>query len=146
MNIRIMTEDDIDDVCRIENESFAVPWSRESIEKAYEQPDNIYIIAEEEDEVIGFAGFWTSFDTADLCSIAVKENQRKKHIGYELLCEGVRLCRQKGTERIMLEVRVSNIPAINLNKKINFTEIGKRRGYYKEPVEDALIMEKKLLQ
>lgn len=143
MNIRIMTEDDIDDVCRIENESFAVPWSRESIEKAYEQPGNIYIIAEEEDEVIGFAGFWTSFDTADLCSIAVKEKYRKRHTGYELLSEGIRLCRQNGIERIMLEVRASNEPAIKLYHKMDFKEIGKRRGYYKEPVEDALIMEKK---
>ena len=43
----------------------------------------------------------------------------------------------------MLEVRASNEPAIKLYHKMDFKEIGKRRGYYKEPVEDALIMEKK---
>lgn len=142
MNIRRMNSGDIDEVCRIENESFSIPWSRESIIKAYQNEANIYLAAEDEAGIIGFAGLWTSYETADLCNIVVDKKYRKKHAGYALLNEGIRLCRESNIERIMLEVRKSNKPAINLYKKMNFCEIGIRKSYYSEPVEDALIMEK----
>ena len=142
MTIRKMTEDDLDKVCIIENEAFSVPWSRESIKNAMNNSDNIYIVSEEDGEVTGFAGFWKSYETADLCNIVVMEKYRKQHIGYKLLAEGIRLCKERGIERIMLEVRQSNTSAICLYQKMDFKEIGKRRGYYKEPVEDAIIMER----
>ena len=95
-------------------------------------------------KVIAYCTITALYETADLCNIAVKEEYRRCHIAEKLLEKCVITCKARGVTRILLEARESNTPALNFYKKMGFMEIGKRKNYYKEPCEDAVIMEKML--
>ena len=92
-------------------------------------------------EVTGYCGIWTSYDTADLCNMAVTVKHRRKGIAEQLLQEALLLAEQKKVERILLEVRESNEAALALYQKNGFQKIGVRKGYYSNPKEDAVLME-----
>ena len=139
--IREMRIEDIREVVRIEEEIFSNPWSEKSFQDALTSKDNIYLVAVLEGEVAGYCGIWTSYDTADLCNIAVTAKYRKRGIAGKLLHEAVNLTAGREVERILLEVRESNTAAIALYKKFQFQKIGVRRGYYSAPKEDAVLME-----
>lgn len=141
MQIREMTEGDLEAVAELEQQIFSNPWSGQSIQKAYEQEQNIYLIAEEEGEVAGYCGIWCSFDTADLCRIAVVPKWRRKGVASLLLDEAVKRCSLYQVQSLLLEVRASNMPAIYLYEKMNFQKIHVRKKYYRNPVADAWIMQ-----
>lgn len=142
MQIRQMTAADLDEVARLEQEIFSDPWSRQSMQKEYSQPANIYLTADVDGEVAGYCCVWTSLENADLCNLAVAPKWRKRGIASALLEEAVKLCRCSRVEMLFLEVRVSNAPAINLYEKKNFQVIHTRKKYYRNPVEDALVMQR----
>lgn len=81
----------------------------------------------------------TSFDDADLCRIAISEKYRRNHIADNLLENALNKLKEKGIKRVLLEVRESNEPAISLYKKYGFEQIGIRKNYYSEPVENGLV-------
>ncbi len=143
MQIRIMTEKDIDEVAALEQQIFSSPWSRESIEKAYQLQENIYLVAEDENGILGYCGIWTSYETADLCNIAVRPECRRRGIADGILKEAFKACRQRQIEQMLLEVRESNEPAIVLYEKNAFQKIDIRKGYYRNPKENAIIMQYK---
>lgn len=144
MQIRRMSEKDIDAVAELEKKIFSSPWSKESIQKAFSLNENIYLVAEEKNEIVGYCGIWTSFETADLCNIAVHPEWRRRGIADEVLAEAFRLCRKSQVEQLLLEVRESNNGAIALYKKNGFVSIDVRKAYYKSPIENAIIMQLKL--
>ncbi len=141
MVIRKMQEGDIPAVAAIEKAVFSSPWSEKSFRDALPVPSNCYLVAETEGEVVGYCGFWVSFEIADLCNMAVAPQRRRQRIGGQILSEGIRMVRQQGAEQVFLEVRESNGIAIGLYKKLGFQEIGIRKGYYDTPKEDALLMQ-----
>ena len=122
-----LQEKDIDQVAQIEAEIFSVPWSIKSFTDG---------------QIVGYCGIWTSFESADLCNIAVKKEFRKAGLGQKLLEAGIQAAAAKGVERILLEVRQSNKAAIRLYEKNGFQTIGLRKSYYTKPVEDAILMER----
>lgn len=140
MRIREMTENDLLAVCMLENQNFSNSWSQKSFEDAIGREDTVYLTAEEENKVIGFCGIWLSYETADLCHIVVDPSARGKGVATKLLQQGILQCRERFTERLLLEVRSSNLPAIQLYKKNNFKSIHIRKEYYSNPTEDAVIM------
>lgn len=137
--IREMTAVDIGAVCDIEKSSFKTPWSEgavcDEINKSYSR----YFTALCGDEIVGFAGVWCIQETAELVRIAVAPEFLRRGIGGMLISEVFAHAKNSGCERIMLEVRKNNAPAVNLYKKHKFREITVRKGYYDG--EDALIME-----
>lgn len=139
--IRPMQRQDIKRVLEIEQSIFSAPWSEKSFMDAYCAESNIYLVAIKEETVIGYCGLWVSYETADLCNMAVDKTYRQQGAARELLKEGLRLCKERSVESVLLEVRESNIPAIRLYEKTGFARIGKRKKYYKEPVEDAILMQ-----
>ena len=139
--IRPMQRQDIKRVLEIEQSIFSAPWSEKSFMDAYCAESNIYLVAIKEEMVIGYCGLWVSYETADLCNMAVDKTYRQQGAARELLKEGLRLCKERSVESVLLEVRESNIPAIRLYEKTGFARIGKRKKYYKEPVEDAILMQ-----
>lgn len=139
--IRKMTAEDIAEAVMIEKSIFSKPWSEKSFRDALASEDNIYLAEIQEGKVVGYCGIWTSFDTADLCNMAVLPECRRKGIADRLLEEAVSIAGEKAVERIVLEVRESNEAAIRLYQKHNFRKIGVRRGYYTVPKEDAVLME-----
>ncbi len=97
------------------------------------------IVAELNSKVVGYLVLMDLGREEKIMSIAVKKEYRRKGIGEMLLREAIRRVKSRGKERIILEVRVSNTPAINLYKKMGFYIIGRLNSYYSDG-EDAFLM------
>ncbi|MBQ3528848.1 MAG: ribosomal protein S18-alanine N-acetyltransferase [Clostridia bacterium] len=93
-------------------------------------------------KIISYSVFYTVGDEADLANIAVLPERRKEGIGGALLDEILGIAFSDGAFRIFLEVRESNEAAIGLYRSRGFAEIGKRKRYYRNPTEDAVLMMK----
>lgn len=142
--IREMLEKDLPEVFALEERIFSRPWSMESFRSSYDREDTIYLVAEQEGRVSAYLGIWLGAEEGDLCNVAVAPECRRQGIAYQLMEAAFDLCHQKKINRILLEVRLSNEAAKQLYRKFSFVELGIRQGYYSEPKEDAVIMEKRL--
>jgi len=142
--IRRMVPGDIDNVIALESLVFGSHPDKDAYEKACLCPGNVYMVAEHKGRAVAYCTIVTSYETADLCNIAVEEGYRRCHIAEMLLSECILCCAAEGVERILLEARENNIPALEFYKKTGFKKIGIRKGYYAEPREDAVVMEKDL--
>ena len=145
MQVRRMLEADLPCVESIEKESFSNPWSIDSVQKAMQNSENVYLVADIDGRVVGYAGFWCSFESADLCNIAVAPGFRRRGVAVAILQEAFQLLAEKDVQKILLEVRCSNEPAILLYQREGFEILTIRKEYYTNPREDAWIMQKELL-
>jgi len=138
---RYMTLLDLDDIMVIEHQSFTLPWSKEAFYRELtENPYAYYIVADIDGTAIGYGGVWIVIDEAHITNIAVLTDYRGQKIGETLLTQLQNLARQHGAKTMTLEVRVSNIVAQNLYRKLGFQNGGIRKGYYTDNNEDALVM------
>lgn len=143
IRVRIAKSSDLDDIYDLDVQTFAMPWSKEALSYDILENDNAFVIvAEYEGEFAGYADIWTVLDEADLNSIAVRVDFRRKGIGDAIMLAMTEMLSASGVATINLEVRVSNMPAIKLYKKYGFNECGVRPGYYLDNGEDALIMKR----
>ena len=143
IRVRIAKSSDLDDIYELDVQTFAMPWSKEALSYDILENDNAFVIvAEYEGEFAGYADIWTVLDEADLNSIAVRVDFRRKGIGDAIMLAMTEMLPANGVATINLEVRVSNMPAIKLYKKYGFKECGVRPGYYLDNGEDALIMKR----
>ncbi len=138
-----MTSEDLDDVARIESESFSAPWSRKAFEDALNDRNYIFYVARVDKKVIGTAGLIVSFDEADVTNVAVDKDYRGMGVATDLLLALLEKGMSAGIKTFTLEVRENNSPAIALYEKAGFIFIGKRPGFYDKPREDALMYQKK---
>lgn len=141
INLREMEIKDIDAIMEIEKESFSTPWTRNSFEK--EINENMlakYIVADLDGKAVGYAGVWLIIDEGHITNIAVSSVHRGKGIGKFLMMGLIDFCKDRGIHNMTLEVRVSNIIAQNLYKKLGFLDCGIRPNYYADDHEDAVIM------
>lgn len=144
ISFRKMLPEDASVISGLEKRLFGTCTDEASYKKMCMDGKNIYMAAEDNGEVIAYCAVTALYETADLCNIAVKEEYRRCHIAEKLLEKCIISCKNRGVTRILLEARESNAPAINLYQKTGFMEIARRKNYYKEPCEDAVIMEKVL--
>ncbi len=114
----------------------ASPWKLEQIEADLEQESIFYFLAVDEGQVLGFVAIQETLYEAEVLQIAVKRAFQGQGLAQQLLAQ---LPDQK---EIFLEVRVSNQPAQGLYKKMHFEEIARRKNYYHDPIEDAVIMKR----
>jgi len=142
--IRKMTPLDIDVVMRIENESFSLPWSRESYLGELKNNFATYLVGDYEGEVIGYGGIWVVFEEAHITNVAVAPEYRKAGVGRALMEELERAARHKKATRILLEVRPSNAAALALYRGLGYLTSGLRKEYYSDNNEDAIVMTKLL--
>ena len=143
IRVRIAKSSDLDDIYDLDVQTFAMPWSKEALSYDILENDNAFVIvAEYEGEFAGYADIWTVLDEADLNSIAVRVDFRRKGIGDAIMLAMTEILSANGVATINLEVRVSNMPAIKLYKKYGFNECGVRPVYYLDNGEDALIMKR----
>ncbi|XQY93813.1 ribosomal protein S18-alanine N-acetyltransferase [Metabacillus sp. HB246100] len=139
--IRKMEKSDLDQVHEIEQLSFTVPWSKESL--LYEIEQNLfakYMVVELEGKVVGYCGVWVIMEDAQITNIAVHPDFRGMKIGEALLTFAIQLSKEMNAKRLSLEVRVTNYIAQSLYKKLGFTVGGIRKRYYTDNQEDALVM------
>ncbi len=141
IKIEPMSLKDLDRVMEIETRSYPTPWSRRAF--VSEVTDNsyaYYYVARLGDLIVGYVGMWVILEEAHITNIAVDPDYRRLGIGRLMLETMFDRAREHGATRMTLEVRVSNISAQNLYKKLGFAERGIRKGYYTDIHEDAIIM------
>ena len=131
---------DGDGVYFVEVSCFRVPWSREAIEfDLCDNPESIYVVALVNGRVVGFTGMHVILDEGHVMNMAVLEEYRRQGIGQKLM-ETLFLLAPEAVRSYTLEVRASNHAATRLYMQLGFYGVGYRRGYYTNPIEDALIM------
>ena len=141
MEINEMTLDDLElikDTLYSEYDNF---WSYNILKNELLNDKTTYIVAKENNQIVGFAGIMTCLDEATLNNIVVKKSCRGRGIGGELLDTIIELCADLNMKSLTLEVDSSNTPAINLYKKFGFQNLGIRKKYYNH-TSDAIIMTK----
>ncbi len=138
-------EKHVDMMYEIEKDSFITPWSYKSMHNDVTKHDiAIYLVALDNNDVVGYLGIWHVIDQAHITTIAIKKEYRRQTIGETLLLKMLNKLRKINIIEVTLEVRESNSKAINLYKKLGFYCEGKRINYYQDTNEDAIIMWKKL--
>ncbi len=142
--IERMKEEDLEEVLRIENESFSDPWTRgcflEDIKKELAYPA-VFRLGE---RLAGYTCLWRVEDELQIANIAVDKEYRGKGIAKILLEWIIEQAVKQNYKSITLDVRESNSAAIRLYDQYGFREIGRRKKYYRFPVENAIIMERKI--
>ncbi len=129
-------------VAQLEKENFSMPWSENVLLSELSNPLSLWLVAVQENEVVGYVGAQIVPDEADMMNIAVSGSHRRMGIGRELVVQLLSKLKQQCVRSLSLEVRASNTPAISLYTELGFEVVGRRPGYYKMPKEDALIMRK----
>jgi ribosomal-protein-alanine N-acetyltransferase len=124
----------------VEIKSFEIPWSKESFENELKNNLALYLVAKVEEKAVGYIGVWKIFDEGHITNVAVHPDFRGNGIGKALISELLYLCKKDGILSFTLEVRESNIGAQKLYKSFGFVEAGKRKAYYSDNNEDAIIM------
>lgn len=140
LTFRAMTRDDADAVAAIEAKSFAMPWSREDFWREATNELATYIVGELDGKIIAYAGAWVSFNQAEVMSVAVEPDWRGQGVGTILFGELIKEVKARGATAITLEVRPSNTAAIKLYESFGLKSVGRRKKYYLDNGEDALIM------
>ena len=130
-----------EEVARIEAATFSEPWSVKAFEDAVASDNYIYIVALDNDKVVGYAGCVMSMGEADITNIAVSDEYRRMGIGNELLGQLIKQMKNHTIDKAFLEVRESNNSARMLYINSGFSEIGVRKNFYRKPDENAILME-----
>jgi ribosomal-protein-alanine N-acetyltransferase len=142
VTVRRARTEDLPGILAIERVSFTDPWSRSSFAALLEQPRVYFSVALDPDTaaLVGYVVAWFVLDEAELANLAVAPEARGNGIGATLLSGALAASEERGTTAMFLEVRSSNQSAIALYTAHGFVEVGRRRAYYRRPVEDALIL------
>lgn len=138
--IRRMNVLDIDGVLAVEQQAFTTPWSREGFANEMSNELAYYLVLVEAGTIIGYAGMWLIVDEAHVTNVAVLPEYRGKKLGEKLMAALLEHAKNRGAVRMTLEVRASNAVAQGLYHKFGFISQGRRRNYYTDTKEDALIM------
>lgn len=126
----------LDGVCKIENECFAHPWSREDLAAQIENEQSHFIVAVDDDgTVAGYAGVQIICGEGYITNVAVLPSYRRRGIAKALMSRVM----ENKMDFLTLEVRKSNAPAIKLYESLGFSKVGERRNFYSDPDEDALL-------
>ena len=129
-------------IVELEKICFSDPWSERSIASELDNQLAFWLVATEGDTVSGYIGSQTVMDETDMMNVAVHPDFRRRGIAETLVTGLVEELKNNGSHCLTLEVRASNAPAIALYEKLGFSEIGRRKNYYRNPREDALILRK----
>lgn len=141
IKLRRMTPADLPQAHAIEKECFSSPWSINSFKYEVQNSDSIFKVAVLDEKVAGYVCLRTMLDITHVMNLAVLPQYRRRGIGLMLLKDALlELRRSRPDIKIVtLEVRESS-GAFTLYEKAGFAAIGKRKGYYHSPDEDAIIM------
>ena len=129
-------------IAQIEKLCFSDPWSENSVASELNNPLSLWLVALDGERLAGYVGSQTVMDESDMMNLAVHPDYRCQGIGSRLVDELIKELKKKGSQRLTLEVRVSNEPAKRLYDELGFSEIAVRKRYYSHPKEDALILRK----
>ncbi|HJR82261.1 MAG TPA: ribosomal protein S18-alanine N-acetyltransferase [Anaerolineales bacterium] len=138
---RKMTVDDIPAVIDLDQKSFSLPWPERSFRfELTDNPASRCWVADLDGKVVGMIVVWLIVDEAHVATVATHPEYRRQGIGKRLLAHALRRIMEDGARSSFLEVRESNIAAQELYRKFGYEETGRRRRYYRDNDEDAILM------
>jgi ribosomal-protein-alanine N-acetyltransferase len=141
VSLEVMTEADLDQVLAIERTSFPTPWTRENFEfEIRSNPFARNFVVRAGTEVVAYACVWVIGDELKINDVAVAAARRGRGLGSELLRQILERGRAEGCVEAELEVRPSNLHARRLYEAHGFREARRRKGYYQDTREDAIVM------
>lgn len=129
-------------VAALEKMCFSDPWSENSVASELENPLSRWLVAVEGEQVLGYVGSQTVLDESDMMNLAVDPAFRRRGIARALVLALIEQLRKMGSRQLTLEVRASNESAQALYAQLGFESVGRRKNYYFNPREDALILRK----
>ncbi|MBR6573053.1 MAG: ribosomal protein S18-alanine N-acetyltransferase [Clostridia bacterium] len=142
VDIREFKEKDEIYIAMLEKECFSEPWSEKAILDAKEN-NTLFVVAQAEEKIIGYAGLQIVLDEGYITNVAVTKEHRGKGVAKALMEKLFKIAEEKDLAFITLEVRESNLAAINLYKKLGFEKEGERKNFYVNPKENGHIMTKR---
>lgn len=140
MNILPMTEQTVPQVADLESRSFSTPWSEKSIREELKNEWALWYVALEDEKFLGYIGIQYGLDGGDIMTIATEPDYRGRGIGKALILHVLEIFKEKDLQYLTLEVRPSNFSALKLYENLGFSQVGKRKNYYRNPTEDALLL------
>ena len=140
IRIRNAEERDLEQVESLEQVCFSRPWTIDMLRRQLQNDRHEFLVAVEENKVLGYIGMLHVMDEGYISNVAVDETARRAGIGSKLVEGTLRRCEALSLLFVTLEVRASNDAAIQLYAKHGFEEVGRRKGYYEAPREDAILM------
>ncbi len=140
MEIVKVIEKDLPSILEIENECFKHPYqAKDFLYELNENPFSNFYCLKKDGKIVSYIIYWITFDSATICKIATKKSKRKLGFAGFLLENALNSLKKQDVLFVTLEVRVSNINAIELYKKYGFNKVNIKEKYY-EDKEDALYM------
>ena len=142
MEITKMSIKDLESISTILEIEFDDFWNYNILKNELQNPNSLYIVCKDSDEIIGFAGITITLDTAEINNIVIRKSYRGNGFSTPLLENLINIAKEKKCMKVNLEVASSNNIAINLYKKFGFEKVGLRKGYYNG--EDAILLTKNI--
>lgn len=142
MNLRFekLNESHLESILAIERVCNSAPWSERSFRGELDNAQSVFLTAIADGKVVGYAGLWVVIDEGHITTVAVDPDYRRKGIGRKLTKAILEEAREQGVVCATLEVRASNEAAIKLYEGLGFVQSARRRGYYPDNREDAIVM------
>ena len=139
--VRLAAADDVKRIAELEARCFSEPWSEGVIRACLNETTDVFVL-EDDGELMGYAVFDRVLgDEAEILNIAIAPEARGNKLSHLLMDAMIAEAEKRKIGKIMLEVRISNAPAIALYSGYGFEKVGLRAGYYRNPREDALLMD-----
>jgi [ribosomal protein S18]-alanine N-acetyltransferase len=135
-----MDIDDVPEVMAVDRHCFRSPWSENAYQSELKNSVAFYLVARCDGVLVGFGGAWLVMDEAHVTTLGVHPEYRGRGIGERLFVAILAEAIRRGVQRASLEVRESNESARRLYEKYGFTPVARRRGYYSDNGEDAVVM------
>ena len=135
-----MRPGDILEICLIENDVFSDPWSEDMFITSILNYWSYVLLEVDKHLILGYLIGEKVLDEFSIYNLAVRPDYQRQGQGIQFTKKIIEIMQNEGCSKFLLEVRVSNVKAISLYKKLGFREIYHREGYYKNPQEDAIVM------
>ena len=143
ITIEKMSREHLSEVASIEEMSFSLPWSLESLELMLTDQASA-LVALEDGRVLGYVGMMCVLDEGQIINVAVHPDARRRGVGRTLMQAAQAYAKERGIAFLSLEVRESNIAARSMYSSLGWEEQGIRKGFYSHPVENACVMTKSI--
>lgn len=141
VHIRWMIRRDMNEVLDIEQASFEFPWLEDDFLRCLRQRNCIGMVAEYDERVVGFMVYELHKDQLHVLNFAVRPDIRRRGIGNQMVNKLIGKLSRKGRNRIVLEIRETNLAAQMFFKRLGFRAVSVLRDYYDDTVEDAYVMQ-----
>jgi ribosomal-protein-alanine N-acetyltransferase len=138
--------DDVEDLVGLERRSFSNPWTAGHFRQALAIPERGRVlllraaVGDDPKGMVGYCVFEMVVDEVHVHNLAIAPSRRRQGLGRRLLALTIDIARRRGARSALLEVRQGNWPALELYRSMGFRPVGRRRGYYTRPTEDAVVL------